>query len=269
MTAVRSAIELTRHELLWVVEQCGGDGWPYPLRRAHWPAETEEETAVHRARAEAALGGRGLLAPGAASLLLAVGDLVRDWRLAVDLVHRSTSTPRAGVGVSDGRRAAVLVSTDHTEAPVLVSAAPPDRLPEAVLAVLPSCARGTGVAVGVPADALRPGQDTSTDAAPATRRGADARRHARRLLDSATGWAQAGVAVRPLPAGPGTPGPPVRREPLVMWLDGPHGRHRVVHDRRGGPVRALVAPVDDAELAADLHRVISGAPPLPPGRSAA
>lgn len=70
-------------------------------------------------------------------------------------------------------------------------------------------------------------------------------------------------------AGPGPPGPPVRREPLVMWLDGPHGRHRVVHDRRGGPVRALVAPVDDAELAADLHRVISGAPPLPPGRSAA
>lgn len=253
-------VVLERHELLWVVEQCGGDVWPYPLRRPDWDAETEEETARHRRGVEDGLAGRGLLEPDRAALLLAVGELVRDWTLAVDLVHRSASAPRAAVALATDGRAALLVSTAHADAPVRVvpiGSVAPDGLAGAVLATVPDVPPGSGPALAVPVEALA---DPGAADAPTTRRLADARRAVARLVDDATGWAQLGVAVR---AG----GLPVRPARPVTWLDGPHGRHRVVHDRRGGSARAVVSPADAAGLVADA---VVGVPTTagPSGRSA-
>ena len=95
-----TAAVLTRHELLWVLEQCGADAWPYPLRAVAWDAETEDETVWHRRRTEDGLRCRGLLQPAPARLLLAVGELVRDWHVAVDLVHRASAAPRAVAGLA-------------------------------------------------------------------------------------------------------------------------------------------------------------------------
>ena len=291
-------VELGRAELLWVVEQCGGDAWPYPLLRSHWPAETERESALHRARAEDRLRERGLLAPESAAFLLALGQVVRDWSVAVDLVVRTAEGPaaegrpngpagwgrpaaaRAVVAVSDGHRGMLLASADHDTAPVGVWPVRPDRLPEAVLGLVGPIRPGAGPTVGVPAEVLAPpaaapaGTPPGADGpgpdpdAPGTRRSVEARRHVRRLVDTADGWAIAGVAVRAPNDPHGPPGVPARRAPLVMWLDGPHGTHRVVHDPRGGAARALVAPVDHAVLAADLHRLVGDVPP-PSGRRTA
>lgn len=265
-------IELTRHELLWVVERCGGDGWPYPLRRPHWPAETGEETGRHRARVEAGLRGRGLLAPAPAAFLTTIGELVRDWCLALDVVVRTATAadgiPRAVVAVSDGRRAVVLASADAGCAPVRVTPARPDRLPEEVVAVVGAAPAGTGPTVGVTAHALDDPAGTVSGVPAGTPRAMAARERARRLLDTASAWGLAGAAVRP-PTAPGRPpAAPQRREPLVLWLDGPHGRHRVVHDRRGRPARTLIAPVDTAEITADLHRLVGGPPATTGGGSA-
>ena len=266
MTA--TGVELTRHELLWVLEQCGGDAWPYPLRPVHWAAETVDETTLHRGRTEQGLRRRGLLDPAPAALLLTVGEVVRDALLAADLVHRSPSAPRAAVVVSDGARAALLVSTGHADDPVHVALPHVERMSEALLGVLPPAAPGRGRVVEVSAADLAVPVGTP-DAAPATRRAVDARRAARTLLDTATGWGQVGVAVHA--DGPGRP--PVRHGPLVTWLDGPHGRHRLAHGGDGAAGRTRFAPVNGAQLTADIRTVLTGAAgavlPRPPGRSSA
>ena len=251
---------LTRHELLWVVEQCGGGAWPYPLRAVAWEAETEEGTARHRRTVEDTLRARGLLEPAPAAVLLAVGELVRDWTVAVDLVHRSPTAPRAGVGlaVGAGGPGALLVSDAHADAPVRVALVAAERLPEAVVGTVAAVAPGRGPEVGAPVD-------DPTGAAPATRRAEESRRAVAALVDTATGWGQVGVATRTGPhAGPVRPTGP------STWLDGPHGRWRVRHDRSRGVTRALLAPVDAAGLAAAVRAAAEDAAAAgPSGRSTA
>jgi len=255
------SVVLDRHELLWVLEQCGA-AWPYPLRPVHWSAETDAEVRRHRTVTEQALRGRGLLEPGPARLLLDVGTAVAGWVLAVDLVRRDATAPLAAVALTDGRVAAVLESPEHAGAPVRVAPCAPDGLAEAVFALVPPVPPGAGPAVGVPAGAIPAGL-------PATRRATAAREAGDDLLATVTAVSQVGVAQR-------RPGADARRlaAPLC-WLDGPRGRHVLRlppgTPPPGAPPRPpLLVPATGGQLLAEVRTVLADAVvPRPPGRSTA
>lgn len=258
-----TGIVLTRHELLWVLEQCGSGSavaWPYPLRPVHWTAETDDDVARHRAATERRLRSRGLLEPVPARTLLDVGRAVTGWVLAVDLVRREATHPRAAVALTDGATAALLDSPEHAEAPVRVTPCPPTGLAEALMTLVPPLPVGTGPAVPVPAP------DTSD--LPATRRTAAAREVAGRLIDTATSITQVGIADR------AEDGAPRRVATPVCWIDGPRGRHAL---RRppgaatpGPPRPPLLVPATGGHLLADIRTVLADAStPRPPGRSTA
>lgn len=260
------ALVLGRHELRWVLEQCGADRWPYPLRAASWDAETDAETARHRAEAEASLRGRGLLDTETARALLRAGELVAGWRTAVDLVRRAAWSPCAAVVLSDGEHAVALASSEHTDAPVHLAPAPPHRLPETILALVPAVPAGTGG----PWPLTRPLAGTT----PAPR-SPDAR--ADDLLAGADAITDVGVATRaPWPGDPAGDGPAVRATSLVTWVDGPRGRFAVRRGPPGTTRPAVLIGTDDRRLAADIHTVLGDAgyaaampgPPTP-GRSTA
>lgn len=247
-----TGVVLDRHELLWVLEQCGA-GWPYPLRPVHWSAETDEEVRHHRAATERALRRRGLLEPAPARMLLDAGQAAAGWVLAVDLVRRDASAPRAAVALTDGRTAAVLDSPEHAGTPVRVTPCAPDGLAEAVFALVPPVPPGAGPPVPVPAGAA------PTDL-PATRRAVRARDVAEDLLATVTAVSQVGVADR-------RDGTPRRVAAPVCWLDGPRGRHVV---RSAPPTPPLLVPATGGQLVADVRTVLADAiVPRPPGRSTA
>jgi hypothetical protein len=257
-----TGIVLTRHELLWVLEQCGSGStvaWPYPLRGVHWTAETDEDVARHRADTERRLRARGLLEPAPARALLDAGRAVAGWVLAADLVRREARHPRAAAALTDGVTAALLDSPEHAEAPVRVTPCPPAALAETLMTLVPPLPAGAGPAVRV----LTP----DTSGLPATRRTAAAREAAEGLLDTATSITQVGIADR---AGDGAP----RRVGIpVCWIDGPRGRHAL---RRppgappGPPRPPLLVPTTGGQLLADIRTVLADAStPRPPGRSTA
>lgn len=135
-----SGIVLARHELLWVLEQCGSTpsvSWPYPLRPVHWSAETDADTSRHRDDTERRLRDRGLLEPAPARLLLDAGRAVTGWVVAVDMVRRDADLPRAAVALTDGRTAALLDSPEHADAPVRLTPCPPGGLVEALMTLVP------------------------------------------------------------------------------------------------------------------------------------
>ncbi|GLZ46498.1 hypothetical protein Acsp06_26830 [Actinomycetospora sp. NBRC 106375] len=252
-----TGVVLERHELLWVLEQCGA-GWPYPLRPVHWSAETDEEVRRHRHATEQALRARGLLAPAPARMLLDAGQAAAGWVLAVDLVRRDPADPRAAVALTDGRTAAVLDSLEHAAAPVRVTPCAPDGLAEAVFALVPAVPPGAGPAVPVP-DGTVPAD------LPATRRAARARDVAEDLLATVTTVTQVGVADR-------RDGTPRRVAAPVCWLDGPRGRHvlRPPAPPTQVPRPALLVPATGGQLLADVRTVLADAVvPRPPGRSTA
>lgn len=247
-----TGVVLDRHELLWVLEQCGA-GWPYPLRPVHWSAETDEEVRRHRTATEQALRARGLLEPAPARLLLDAGQAVAGWVVAVDLVRRDASAPLAAVALTDGRTAAVLASPEHAAAPVRVSPCPPDGLAEALFALVPPVPPGEGPAVPVPSGT------TPTDL-PITQRTARSRDFAEDLLATVTAVTQVGVADR-------HDGVPRRVAPPLCWLDGPRGRHVL----RVPPARPpLLVPATGGQLLTDVRTVLTDAAvPRPSGRSTA
>lgn len=225
-------ITLRRHELLWVLEQCGAAAWPYPLAAVAWPADTEDETVLARARTEDALAGRGLLAPGPAAELLAVGTAVRDARRQVDLVRRG-SAPSAAVGLAGPGGGAVLASTDHTGADVLVRPVAPGEIAAAVLALLPPLPPAPGPALEVPP----PASDVTTRRRERQRLDLDA------VLTDAVAWTQLGAAVTPI----GVNWADDRADARIKWLDSPRGRYRLRHDRgRAAPPGSTRLVPDDA-----------------------
>ncbi|MDF2979219.1 MAG: EspG family [Actinomycetospora sp.] len=254
-------IVLDRHELLWVLEQCGA-AWPYPLRPVHWSAETDAEVRRHRTATEQALGRRGLLEPGPARLLLDVGTAVAGWALAVDLVRRDAADPVAAVALGDGRVGAVLSSPEHAAAPVRVAPCAPDGLAEAVFALVPPVPPGAGPAVPVPVGAL------PADL-PATQRATRARDAGEDLLATVTAVSQVGVAERRTGAEARRPATP------LCWLDGPRGRHVLRlppgPPPGGAPARPpLLVPATGGQLLAEVRTVLSDVvAPRPPGRSTA
>lgn len=261
-----AALELDRHELLWVFEQCGVTTWPYPLRPVHWAAETAEETTIHRGRTEQRLRARGLLAPASARVLQAAGEVARCWTLAADLVHRDARSPWAAVAVSDGARAWVLASREHAEAPVSLTPCDPEGLPEALLGLVGPGTPGRDGPWPVHADP--PGADL-----PRTRRREAAHGAAAELVATATGFGQIGAAGRP------TSGPadavPRRGSRLVGWIDGPRGRYRLRMPAAGSARPPLLDPVNDTHLAADVRTVLAeagtagpGVRPVPPAPAA-
>lgn len=246
VAATGEGLELDRHELLWVFEQCGVDAWPYPLRPVHWAAETVEETVIHRGRTEQRLRGRGLLEPGPARALLGAGELAASWTLAADLVHRGEGAPWAAVALCDGTRAWLLASADHAHAPVRMRTCDPRGLPEALLALVGPGRPGRDGPWPVHPSAPAPG-------VPSTRRGDAARGAAAELLSGATGFGQVGAAARRPGAGP------VFRSPrLVGWIDGPRGRYRLRPPPGTGRPAAL-DPVNDTRLAVDVRTVLTEA----------
>lgn len=247
-----SGVVLDRHELLWVLEQCGA-GWPYPLRPVHWSAETDAEARRHRTVTEQALRARGLLEPGPARMLLDAGQAVAGWALAVDLVRRDATAPLAAVALTDGRAAAVLESPEHAGAPVRVAPCAPDGLVEALFALVPPVPPGRGPAVPVPADGV------PADL-PTTARAARARDVAEDLLASVTAVSQVGVADR-------RDGVPRRVAPPLCWLDGPRGRHVL----RSPPSRpSVLVPATGGQLLTDVRTVLTDAAvPRRSGRSTA
>jgi hypothetical protein len=251
-----SGVVLDRHELLWVLEQCGA-GWPYPLRPVHWSAETDEEVRRHRTATEQALRARGLLEPAPARTLLDAGRAVAGWVLAVDLVRRDATAPRAAVALTDGRTAAVLDSPEHADAPVRVTPCAPDGLAEALFALVPPVPAGPGPAVPVPNDAV------AADL-PATPRAARAREVGEDLLATVTAITQVGVAER-------RGGTPQRLAAPLCWLDGPRGRHVLRSPPAAPPPRpSLLVPATGGQLLADVRTVLADAVvPRPPGRSTA
>ncbi|MDD7942644.1 ESX secretion-associated protein EspG [Actinomycetospora lutea] len=248
-----SGVVLDRHELLWVLEQCGA-GWPYPLRPVHWSAETDAEARRHRATTEQALRARGLLEPGPARMLLDAGQAAAGWVFAVDLVRRDATAPLAAVALTDGHTAALLESPEHARAPVRVAPCAPDGLAEALFGLVPPVPPGSGPPVPVPADGL------PADL-PTTARTARARDVAEDLLASVTAVTQVGVADR-------RDGVPRRVAPPLCWLDGPRGRHVL---RPAPPPRPpLLVPATGGQLLTDIRTVLTdGAVPRPSGRSTA
>jgi hypothetical protein len=211
-------LTLRRVELAWVLEQCGAGDWPYPLAPVAWPAERDDETVLARARTEDALRARGLLEPGPAAVLLAVGTAVRDRIRQVDLVRRSASTPCAAVAVGGPTDGALLWSADHTDADVAVRPLDPAGLVAGLLALVPPLAAAAGPPLEVPAV---PGHD-----GPGTARGDRERRALSDVLASAQAWTQVGV----VPAPNGVISPGERDDATIKWLDGPRGRYRLRQD---------------------------------------
>lgn len=253
-----SALVLDRHELLWVLEQSGAGGWPYPLRPVHWSAETDSEVLRHRDATEQALRARGLLEPGPARMLLDVGRAVAGWVVAVDLVRRDAHAPLAAVALTDGRTAAVLESPEHARAPVRVAAYAPDALAEAVFTLVPPVPPGTGPAVPVVAPGAFPAD------LPATRRATRARDAADELLGTVTAVTQVGVADR-------RDGTPRRVAAPLCWIDGPRGRYVLRPPPPGPPSRPpQLVPATGGQLLTDIRTVLADAAvPRPPGRSTA
>ncbi|MEJ2863277.1 ESX secretion-associated protein EspG [Actinomycetospora flava] len=253
-----TGVVLDRHELLWVLEQCGA-GWPYPLRPVHWSAETDAEARRHRTATEQALRARGLLEPAPARMLLDAGQAVAGWALAVDLVRRDATAPVAAVALTDGRTAALLESPEHAQAPVRVTPCAPDGLAEAVFALVPPVPPGSGPPVPVPAGTL-PGD------LPTTQRTARARDVAEDLLATVTAVSQVGVADR-------RDGVPRRLAAPLCWLDGPRGRH-VLRSPPPSPAPSqrpsLLVPATGGQLLTDIRTVLTDAAvPRPSGRSTA
>ncbi|MEJ2870332.1 ESX secretion-associated protein EspG [Actinomycetospora sp. OC33-EN08] len=207
-------IALSRHELLWVLEQCGGAEWPYPLAPVAWPADTADETVLARARTEDALRGRGLLAAEPAAVLLAVGTAVREAVRQVDVVRRSAADPAAAVALDGPGGAALLRSSDHAGAPVHVRTLASAEVVAAALAVLPRLPPAPGPALAVPPEA----------AAVETRRRERDRLAVEAVLRDAVAWTQLGVA----PDGVSSAGD--RADARIRWLDSPRGRYRLRHD---------------------------------------
>ena len=219
MSAPFPVLVLRRVELAWVLEQCGADDWPYPLAPAVRPADSDDETVLARARAEDGLRARGLLDPGPAAVLLAVGAAVRDRSRQVDLVRRSASTPCAAVAVGGPTDAALLWSADHADADVAVRPLDPDGLVAGLLALVPPLPPAAGPPLEVPAT---PGDH----AGPGTVRGERERRAVQDVLESAEAWTQVGV----VPAPNGLTWVEDRGDATIKWLDGPRGRYRLRHD---------------------------------------
>jgi hypothetical protein len=243
-------ITLRRHELLWVLEQCGAGDWPYPLTPVAWPADTEDETVLARARTEDALAGRGLLRPDPAATLLAVGTAVRDARRQVDLVRRGSGST-AAVGLAGPGGGALLSSTDHAGADVVVRPVAPAGIAAAVLALVPRLPPAPGPPLEVPPAA----------AAVETRRRERQRTGLDAVLEHAVAWTQLGVAVTPN----GVNWADDRADARIKWLDSPRGRYRLRHDRgRSGPPGSRLVP-DDAASPGTLAEV--EALLVEPGRS--
>lgn len=245
MTRPAAPIVLRRHELLWLLEQCGAGDWPYPLAPVAWPADTEDETVLARAGVEDALAGRGLLDPGPAAALLAVGTAVRDRRRQIDLVRRSTTTPLAAVAVGADAGAALLLSADHAGADVHVRPLRPDELVPATLALLPRLPAAPGPPLPVHAGV----------AEVETRRRERMRLAVDDVLGSATAWTQLGVRT-----GPDEVTSPARRgDAAVKWLDSPRGRYRLRHDpgqAPGGPVRLVPDDTASPGVRAELEALL-------------
>lgn len=249
-----SGVGLSRHELRWVLEQVGADRWPYPLRSPAWAAETETETARHRAHVEGALRARGLLEPEPARALWRAGELVVGWRAAVDLVRRDAGAPCAAVVLTDGADAVMLASAEHADTPVWIAPVPTDdRLAEALLALVPSVPAGVGGPWPVP-PAHAPDPPPGSGPFPTTDRAASACAVVDELLTHAEALTEVGVATRAGPAGP-----PIRASTLVTWLDGPRGRFAVRHPRPGITRPAVLVGVNDQHLLADIHTVLGEA----------
>jgi hypothetical protein len=219
VTASFPVVALRRPELAWVLEQCGAREWPYPLAAAVWPADSEDETVLARARAEDGLRARGLLEPGPAAVLLAVGNAVRDRRRQLDLVRRSATTPCAAVALGGVSGAALLWSADHADADVAVRPLDPEGLVAGLLALVPPLAPAAGPPLEVPTTPGDPG-------GPGTMRGARERRAVEDVLASAEAWTQIGV----VPAPNGLTSALDRADATIKWLDGPRGRYRLRHD---------------------------------------
>lgn len=220
MSAPFPVLALSRYELAWVLEQCGAGDWPYPLAPVAWPAERDDETVLARARTEDALRSRGLLEPGPAAVLLAVGTAVRHRDRQVDLVRRCAATPCAAVAVGGATDGALLWSADHADADVAVRPLDPAGLVAGLLALVPPRPAAPEPPLEVPT--TRPsGHD-----GPGTVRGERERRAVEDLLASAEAWTQVGV----VPAPNGVTSGGERRDATIKWLDGPRGRYRLRQD---------------------------------------
>lgn len=266
MSAPHPVLTLRRIELTWVFEQCGASDWPYPLAAAFWPAEREEETVLARAGVEDALRGRGLLAPGPAAALLAVGNAVRDRCRQVDLVRRSATTPGAAVAVGGPAGAALLWSGDHADADVAVQPIDPGGLVTGLLGLVPALPPAPGAELEVPATPGGP-------SAPGTLRTERERRAVEEVLSGAEAWTQIGV----VPAPNGLTSVRERLDATIKWLDGPHGRYRLRHDSRQaqgavsgrgwrGRTRLVGEDATSPAVRAELEAALS---PRPSGRSSA
>jgi hypothetical protein len=216
-------VVLRRAELAWVLEQCGATDWPYPLAPLTWPAERDDETVLARARAEDGLRTRGLLEPGPAAVLLAVGGAVRDRHRQVDLVRRSAITPCAAVAVGGPRGGALLWSGDHAGADVAVRPLDPGGLVPGVLALVPALPPAPDPPLEVPTTALA---GSGAPADPGTARVERGRRAVEEALMTAQAWTQIGV----VPGPNGLTSDRERGDATIKWLDAPRGRYRLRHD---------------------------------------
>lgn len=220
MTAPFPVLTLRRTELTWVLEQCGAGDWPYPLAPATWPAERDDETVLARARTEDALRARGLLEPGPAAVLLAVGTAVRDRSRQVDLVRRSATSPCAAVAVGGPGDGALLWSADHADADVAVRPLDPAGLVAGLLALVPRLPPAAGPPLEVPP------MSAAARHAPGTARAEKERRAVEDVLTTADAWTQIGVVPDPI----GLTSGPDRGDATIKWLDGPRGRYRLRQD---------------------------------------
>jgi hypothetical protein len=264
VTAPFPVLGLRRLELAWVLEQCGVAEWPYPLAPVAWPAERDDETVLARARVEDALRARGLLEPGPAAVLLAVGTAVRDRTRQVDLVRRSATTPCAAVALGSAADGALLWSADHADADVAVRPLDPAGLVPGLLALVPPRPAAPGPPLEVPATIGAAGPD-----APATARRERERRAVDDVLASTEAWTQIGVATAPNEVS----SVGERGDVTIKWLDGPRGRYRLRHDPghtrdvpgRGRPGRARLV-WEDAASPAVRGELEAALGPRPSGR---
>ena len=261
MTAPFPVLALRRLELAWVLEQCGAGDWPYPLAPVAWPAERDDETVLARARVEDGLRARGLLEPGPAAVLLAVGTAVRDRTRQVDLVRRSAATPCAAVAVGSATEGALLWSADHADADVAVRPLDPAGLVPGLLALVPSRPAASGPPLEVPVAAGPDG--------PATARRERERRAVEEVLASTEAWTQIGVAAAPNEVS----SLGERGDVTIKWLDGPRGRYRLRHDpgqRHDVPGRARTGRArlvgEDAASPAVRRELEAALGPRPSGR---
>jgi hypothetical protein len=217
-------LALRRRELAWVLEQCGAGDWPYPLAPAGWPADRDDETVLARARVEDGLRARGLLEPGPAAVLLAVGTAVRDRSRQVDLVRRSETTPCAAVALGSATDGALLWSADHADADVAVRPLDPAGLVPGLLALVPTRPAAPGPPLEIPATTGAAGPVGPVG--PATPRSERERRAVEDVLASTEAWTQIGVVAAPNEVS----SPGERGDVTIKWLDGPRGRYRLRHD---------------------------------------